>query len=87
MGTIDTWVVYNLTGEYVTDASNASRTYLCSLKGDWDEQLLNIAGLKKQQMPLIVDSFNKVGLVREGPLQGVQICSILGDQQSSAYAH
>ena len=32
-GTIDSWVVYNLTGQYVTDASNASRTYLCNLKG------------------------------------------------------
>lgn len=36
-GTIDTWVLYNLTGKYVTDASNASRTYLCNLKGEWDE--------------------------------------------------
>lgn len=36
-GTIDTWVVYNLTGRYVTDASNASRTFLYNLKGYWDE--------------------------------------------------
>jgi len=35
-GTIDTWVIYNLTGTFVTDASNASRTYLCNLKGEWD---------------------------------------------------
>lgn len=46
-GTIDTWVIYNLTGEYVTDASNASRTYLCNLQGEWDEELLKIAGLKR----------------------------------------
>lgn len=36
-GTIDSWVIFNLTGEYVTDASNASRTYLCNLNGQWDE--------------------------------------------------
>lgn len=35
-GTIDTWVIYNLTGEFITDASNASRTYLCNLQGEWD---------------------------------------------------
>ena len=32
-GTIDSWLVYNLTGQYVTDASNASRTFLSSLQG------------------------------------------------------
>lgn len=37
-GTIDTWVTYYLTGKYVTDASNASRTYLIDLKtGQWDK--------------------------------------------------
>ena len=35
VGTMDSWVVYNLTGEFVTDASNASRTYLASLSGGW----------------------------------------------------
>jgi glycerol kinase len=35
-GTIDTWIIYNLTGRFVTDASNASRTYLYNLKGYWD---------------------------------------------------
>ena len=37
-------------------------------------------------LPRIVDSFEEVGKVKEGPLQGIPICSILGDQQSSAYA-
>lgn len=35
-GTIDSWLTYNLTGKHVTDASNASRTYLCNLNGEWD---------------------------------------------------
>jgi glycerol kinase len=50
-------VIYNLTGQYVTDASNASRTYLCNLKGEWDDKLIEIAGLKKEYLPTIVDSF------------------------------
>jgi glycerol kinase len=86
-GTIDSWVIYNLTGEFVTDASNASRTYLCSLAGEWDEELLAVAGLDRKMLPRIVDSFSAVGKIGEGPLAGAQICAILGDQQSSAYAH
>ena len=36
-GTIDSWVNYKLTGQYVTDASNASRTHLCDItSGQWD---------------------------------------------------
>ena len=50
-GTIDSWVIYNLTGQYVTDASNASRTYLCNLKGQWDEELFKIADLKRNMLP------------------------------------
>jgi glycerol kinase len=46
-GTIDSWVIFNLSGEYVTNASNASRTYLCNLKGEWDEELISITGIKE----------------------------------------
>ena len=38
-------------------------------------------------LPEIVDSFKYVGVIQKGGLEGVQVCSILGDQQSSAYAH
>ena len=86
-GTIDTWVLYNLTGEYVTDASNASRTYLCNLKGEWDEEIMALVGITAKMLPKIVDSFAEVGKIQTGVLSGVKICSILGDQQSSAYAH
>src|SRR5512136_1928725 len=40
-GNMDTWIIWNLTGEHVTDVSNASRTLLMSLKNlDWDEEIL-----------------------------------------------
>jgi glycerol kinase len=63
-GTIDSWVIFNLTGEYVTDASNASRTYLCNLKGEWDEELISIAGITKEMLPKIVNSFEKCATIR-----------------------
>ena len=46
-GTIDSWLVYNLTGNHITDASNASRTHLCNLKGEWDDSLFDLLKLKK----------------------------------------
>lgn len=56
-GNIDTLVVYQLTGQYVTDASNASRTFLYNLQGHWDEHLFKLAGLPMECMPKVVGSF------------------------------
>jgi glycerol kinase len=51
-GTIDTWVTLKLTGKYVTDASNASRTHLMDITtGQWDKQLLEIAGITEKCLP------------------------------------
>ena len=86
-GTMDTWVVQKLTGKYVTDASNASRTFLYNLKGHWDLDLIKLAGLNLTCLPEVINSFVNVGEVKEGALKGVAIGCILGDQQSSAYAH
>jgi Glycerol kinase len=42
MGTPDTWVIYNLTGNHITDVSNASRTMLYNIEGlHWDDELLD----------------------------------------------
>lgn len=87
-GTIDSWVAYKLTGEYVTDCSNASRTYLCDITtGNWDPELLTAATLREHHLPRIVKSFEKIGSIQSGALKGVPISCILGDQQASAYAH
>ena len=51
-GTIDSWLAYNLTGKFVTDASNAGRTYLCNItKGVWDPTLLEISKLNINSIP------------------------------------
>lgn len=59
---------------------------MCNLKAEWDAELVALAGLKPHMLPSIVDSFELVGKINQGPLTGVEIRSILGDQQSSAYA-
>ncbi len=52
--TIKDLFIYRLTGQFVTDYSNAVATGLCNVTtGDWDERLLNIAGINKDQLPEI----------------------------------
>src|SRR5574340_1675892 len=55
-GTIDTWLIWNLTGgaRHVTDCSNASRTMLCNIHtGDWDDELLQILNVPRAMLPEI----------------------------------
>jgi glycerol kinase len=63
-GTIDTWLLWNLTGGKVhaTDVSNASRTMLYDIrKGDWDDELLNIFGVPRSMLPEVKDSSGVFG--------------------------
>ncbi len=89
-GTIDTFLLYKLTGatSYLTDASNASRTMLMSLKTtDWDQDLLNIFSIKKEFLPQIEDSFFSFGKTKGLSFlpDSIAITGILGDQQSALF--
>jgi glycerol kinase len=91
-GTVDTWLVWNLTGGvdggiHVTDVTNASRTLLMSLETlDWDEGLLEAFGVPRQMLPQIRSSSEVYGLAStRSLLDGVPIAGILGDQQAAAF--
>jgi glycerol kinase len=84
-GTIDSWLAWNLTGEHVTDTTNASRSLLMDLGArTWDSDLCMELGVPSLMLPRIVDS---VGIVAEcrGPLDGVPLAAILGDQQAALF--
>jgi glycerol kinase len=86
-GTIDSWVVYQLTrgAEHVTDVTNASRTMLMDLETlEWSEDLCEAIGIPMSMLPRIVPS---VGVIADatGPLEGVPIAGILGDQQAAMF--
>jgi glycerol kinase len=64
--TTDTWLVWHLTGKYVTDASTASRSLLTALDtGEWDPGLLSLFKLSDEPLPTIVASDEIVGTTRE----------------------
>ena len=86
-GTIDSWLVWNLTGGkvHVTDASNASRTMLFDIgKGDWDDELLKIFGVPRSMLPEVRSSSEVYG---ESRLLGtpIPIAGIAGDQQAALF--
>jgi len=90
-GTIDTWVLWNLTGGKVhaTDRSNASRTMLMNLEtGDWDPQLLRLFDISESMMPKVMPSLGHFGATK-GDLFGAEIpiTAIFGDQQAALFAH
>jgi glycerol kinase len=87
-GTVDTWLVWKLTGGavHVTDETNASRTLLCSLDTlDWDDELLELFGVPRELLPEIKPSGSAFG---EGELFGLTlpITGIAGDQQAALFA-
>ncbi|NMG20503.1 glycerol kinase GlpK [Brasilonema bromeliae] len=90
-GTIDTWVLWNLTGGKVhaTDHSNASRTMLMNLAScEWDETLLTLFKIPRHILPQIQPSLGTFG-VTDASLLGVEIpiTAILGDQQAALFGH
>ncbi|MGH8928834.1 MAG: glycerol kinase GlpK, partial [Acidimicrobiia bacterium] len=85
-GTIDSWVIWNLTGgRHVTDATNASRTMLMDLRDlAWSERNCAAMGVPLAVLPEIVPSSGRAA-VATGDLEGVPISGILGDQQAALF--
>ncbi len=84
-GTIDSWLIWNLTGEHVTDVTNASRTMLMNLEAlDWDEKLMELIGAPRAMLPKIRPSSEIYGEA-DGVLAGVPVAGALGDQQAALF--
>ncbi|NQV05958.1 glycerol kinase, partial [bacterium] len=82
---IDTWLIWNLTGEHVTDVTNASRTMLMRLDTlDWDPDIAQAMGVPLAMLPRIEPSVAVYGTGR-GELAGVPIAGCLGDQQAAMF--
>ena len=86
-GTVDSWLVWKLTGGkvHVTDRTNASRTMLYNIhKLDWDDTLLNALDIPRAMLPRVTDSSEIYGYT---DLCGVQVpvAGIAGDQQAALF--
>ena len=88
-GNVDSFLLWKLTGAenkglHATDVTNASRTQLMNLKTlEWDDELLRAFSIPRQILPQIRSSSEVYGHIAQGPLKGVAIAGILGDQQAA----
>jgi glycerol kinase len=91
LGTVDTWLLYNLTGGSVhaTDFTNASRLALLSLETlDWDDELLKVFGIPRRALPKLSASSGMFGKCAALPeLAGVPIVSMIGDSHAAVVGH
>lgn len=85
LGNIDTFIAYKLTGNFVTDTTNASRTMLYNIhKNEWDSFLLDYFKIDKDLLPKVISSNEFIGnTIIDG--EEVAVCGILGDQQSALF--
>ena len=84
-GTIDSWLIFKLTGEHLTDVTNASRTLLMDLKTlDWLENVIDLLDIPYNSLPAIKPSLYLFG-TNEEILKNVPITAVLGDQQASLF--
>jgi glycerol kinase len=88
-GTIDSWLLWNLTGGRVhaTDVSNASRTLLFNLHTmDWDDDLLQVFDVPRSMLPDVRSSSEIYGYTQQLlPPASIPIAGIAGDQQSALF--
>ena len=86
-GTVDSWLLFNMTGEHSIDITNASRTMLMSLQtGDWSEELLELFDIPKTMLPTIKPSDGDFGVTKQGMFgKQIPVTAVLGDQQAALY--
>jgi glycerol kinase len=90
-GTMDTWVLWNLTGGknggiHATDVTNASRTLLMDLETlDWHGPALELMGIPRSMLPEIRSSSETYGEAAGTAVGGRPVAGILGDQQAALF--
>ncbi|MFE3256155.1 glycerol kinase GlpK [Nocardia sp. NPDC059091] len=85
-GTMDSWILWNLTGLHITDVTNASRTMLMDLRTlQWDPQICAEFGVPMAMLPEIRSSSEVYAPITTGALAGVPVAGILGDQQAATF--
>jgi len=88
-GTPDTWLLWKLTGEHLSDASNASRTLLFNIQTlSWDDELTGMFSIPKQCLPQVRPSLSVFARIKEEIIgSAVPITGVLGDQQAALFGH
>ena len=89
IGTIDTWLIWNLTNKqyHLTDVTNASRTMIYNIIDDcWDEELLRLFNIPREILPEVKNSMDNFGVISKDFFGSeIPITGVAGDQQAAAF--
>lgn len=89
LGTVDSWLIWNLTGAWATEAGNASRTLLFGLRElDWDASLLEIFDIPRDALPPVLASDGHYGVTvaTSGLPEGLPILAVMADSHAALFA-
>jgi glycerol kinase len=90
VGTVDSWLLFALTGEHRIEIGNASRTQLLDVRtGGWSPTLLELFGIPQQALPALRPSCGepvRIGALG-GAMIGLDVHAVLGDSHAAYYAH
>lgn len=87
-GTVDSWLIYKLTGQHKTDYSNASRTQLFDIvKLKWDEELCKLFSIPMDSLPEVCMSDALFGMTDLGGIlpQSIPLCGVMGDSHGALF--
>ena len=84
-GTVDSWLIFKLTGEHATDRTNASRTMLYNINTlRWDSELCYMFGVPMSMLPTVKSSSELYGYAQVGS-EKIPVCGVAGDQQAALF--
>ena len=84
-GTVDTWLIWKLTGVHATDRTNASRTMLYNINTlEWDPDLLDLFGVPASMLPEVKSSSQFYGTAKISGCD-IPVCGVAGDQQAALF--
>ncbi|HAX37334.1 MAG: glycerol kinase [Spirochaetes bacterium GWD1_61_31] len=88
-GTVDSWLMYKLTGRHVTDATNASRTLLFNIhEGRWDDAILRMMNIPASILPTVLPSSGDFGYTKKDLFDvEIPVTGCAGDQQAALFGH
>jgi len=86
-GTVESYLIYRLTGRHVMECGNASRTMLFNIHtGEWDDELLALFDIPRAMLPEVAGSSEVYGYTKEELFGGaITVCGAAGDQQAALF--
>lgn len=88
LGTVDSWLLYKVTGEYRVELGNASRTQLLDIhSGDWSAELLELFNVPIEALPQLAASDSPSAELKTTKAKGLKVLAVLADSHAALFAH